>query len=302
MSSSAHPPSYQDGYAEDYSGGSFADDKQAHAHGLSAGQYDSSRSIADGDRYDDGMHLTPGAAGVGAGARAYGGDESDYAAGPAADRTTLSSPSMYTDPFEYSSTAPPPNVTSTRPPSSFLTCDPYARGNTRGATNLARADTLRPNDSVSAYNVPAPSIVGGAAAHGMGAYTPYGNAGGKYDSADVDPERDAYDYGHAHGGYGESAADLPLTGHASGMGYAEDEEDEAKQLGLAHSGARDKDGATLFANQTGPPPPRKSFEDEEDRNGLLGRLSRKDSVEAQIEKRRKGIGRQRWPFFSWLLA
>jgi membrane associated rhomboid family serine protease len=47
---------------------------------------------------------------------------------------------------------------------------------------------------------------------------------------------------------------------------------------------------------------RSAFEEEEanSKKGLLG--FKQDSLQSQIDKRRRGIGRQRWPIFTWVLS
>ncbi|PWN92918.1 rhomboid-domain-containing protein [Acaromyces ingoldii] len=245
-----------------------------------------------------------GGAGIGAGRNAYRQD---------------SDPSLYTDPFEYASTAAGPprnvaNVTSTRPDPNFLDQDPYSHEDRplNGDAMLARSNTLGtlgPNDSVSVQDmaragnrssyddIPA-SQVGGARERGLDRYTPYGGYDDEYHAKDESRGyQDESYYGHQQ--YDESGASLPLKSYANPMGYADDEHDEARQ--------RDQHPPSLFANNLqGPVPPRKDMEDEEANKGLLGALKGKSgwggTLEEQIERRRRGLGRQKWPILSWILA
>lgn len=170
------------------------------------------------------------------------------------------------------------------------------------------------------------SQVGGARDLGLDRYTPYGDA----HDADEDDE-DGYRYGardasrgyqdasyYGHNTYDESGASLPLKSHANAMGYADDEYDEARQRdqywqakeeGDYYSYEDRRNPPSLFANNLqGPIPQRKTLEDEEADRGLMGTLRGKGqagwggTLEEQIERRRKGLGRQRWPILSWLLA
>ncbi|CEH17674.1 Rhomboid family proteins [Ceraceosorus bombacis] len=150
---------------------------------------------------------------------------------------------------------------------------------------------------------------------------PYGNQGYDYDDsyhADRGYGGHGYhasqasvdDFAAAHGAYGSSTQALPLRHHAGAMGYAEDEDDEYRQMRDGGGyGYEDKSvaahGPALFSNAM-PPPPRGKDGDIEER-GLLGRIGKVGagwggSVEEQIERRRKGVGRQRWPILSWILA
>ncbi|PWN54311.1 rhomboid-domain-containing protein [Violaceomyces palustris] len=243
--------------------------------------------------------LSPVKAGVGAGSNAYKQSS-------AVDNNYESSPSMYTDNFEVHSTAPP-NIVSTRPPESFLQADPYARGDVKGATGLSRSDTLGPYDSISSYNVPIVEDSDPAPDRSSTGHQ-YSKGGGNYNRASYHQPEASFDetadyHNYPRNYYGSSGAELPLKSNAGAMGYAEDEDDEVRQM----SG---KDGAGLFSNQMNEVHGRKSFTDEvEDRSGLLSKLSgprggfgKNDKIEDQIEKRRRGIGRQRWPVVSYLVA
>lgn len=292
---------------------------------LIPGGLDSSRAIANGGE------AQANGAGVGAGRNAY---------------LAPDTPSMYTDPYEYSSTVvggskrpAGANVVSTRPDANFLAHDPYGGGPTQegGLERSNTVGTLGPGDSISAYNVNAvsrnmgnaggprqqPSISYDAERYQTGPYSYGGHQG-------PDESRDFYDpsyHGHGgyeasypdHGAYEGSRDDIPLRNYPGGMGYADDGYNDAKQREAYWNGDErehneQKNPPSLFANNLQDPPlPRKSVEDGgEDRKGLLGALpwASKEgtragwggTLEDQIERRRKGVGRQRWPILTWLLA
>lgn len=320
------PPSYHQGEASTNSHGTAFQSAQAALAG-----FESSRAVANGG------HMSPpqaGGAGIGAGRNAYRQD---------------SDPSLYTDPFEYASTAAGPprnvaNVTSTRPDPNFLDQDPYSHEDRplNGDAMLARSNTLGtlgPNDSVSVQDMaragnrssvggaaPLPvakddareydgipaSQVGGARERGLDRYTPYGGYDDEYHAKDESRGyQDESYYGHQQ--YDESGASLPLKSYANPMGYADDEHDEARQRDQYWQTKDEGDyydrrhPPSLFANNLqGPVPPRKDMEDEEANKGLLGALKGKSgwggTLEEQIERRRRGLGRQKWPILSWILA
>ncbi|KAL9934270.1 hypothetical protein V8E36_006726 [Tilletia maclaganii] len=136
---------------------------------------------------------------------------------------------------------------------------------------------------------------------------PYGYSG------DTDP----YTSHNLHSLYpSTSSANLPLNQHGASMGYAEDEEDEARQLkaygnagppglfsnqaaGQAHDFGR-ADGFTRDDAATGAAAG----------GGLLGKLGRKSAggqsdmskVEQAVERRRTGVFRQRYGVLAVLLA
>ncbi|KAJ1028669.1 hypothetical protein NDA16_001835 [Ustilago loliicola] len=249
-------------------------------------------------------------AGVGANANAY-------RLAPPAAQLGADSPSMYTDPFEAFSTAPPPDRTgSAAARRSYLQHDPYPAATTAadddrplaGPTFLDRADTLAPNDSISSYNVRVgrnteldrPMFYADHNTHTALDYgaAPYAN---HYDDPNnYYAHQSDRDYSHAR--HDTSGTDLPLKTHAGPMGYAEDEDDEAKQL--------KRGSAALWTNQMDPSHLGAAGGDEEAKSGLLGKLSRstsrrlagEDKLRDQIERRRQGIGRQRYPYVSWVLA
>ena len=176
-----------------------------------------------------------------------------------------------------------------------------------------RADTLAPNDSISSYNVRIGrntepdrphSYIDTRAEDALRAQHMQ-RSSVAYPEHYQDPS--AYynqqhqldqEYGHAR--YDTSGTDLPLKNHAGPMGYAEDEDDEANQL--------KRGSAALWSNQMDAEP--RTAVDEEAKTGLLGKLSRSTSrrlagqekLQDQIERRRQGIGRQRWPYVSWVIA
>lgn len=257
--------------------------------------------------------------GVGAGTNAY------RPSSPTADLEVMDTPSMYTDPFESRSTAPPPNINSTRPrpPSTFLNSDPYYDSKNPN-TGLSRSDTIGPHDSVSSYNVPyvAPNTAYDQDYnHNTTGITTNHTPGYSYSYDQDDPDETINDPQNRNSYYDPSSNSLPLKYNAGGMGYAENEDDEAYQMNDKSRGGgghfRDDSRSTvgggigmgpgLFTNQTGPTPEMglgrysNKDPDPEATRGLLGKI-KGGSLEEQIEKRRKGIGRQRWPILSWILG
>ncbi|KAJ9478272.1 RHOMBOID-like protein [Pseudozyma hubeiensis] len=223
------------------------------------------------------------------------------------------SPSMYTDPYEAFSTAPPPNHAAAAR-GSYLRHDPYASEDRAlaGNTFLDRADTLAPNDSISSYNVRVGrntnpdrpnNYVDTRAEDALRAQHMQRNSV-VYQDHHEDPSsyynQPQMDHSYGHAQYDTSGVDLPLKSHAGPMGYAEDEDDEAKQI--------NRGSAALWSNQMDGTHP--TVGDEEAKSGLLGKLSGsasrrlegEDKLRDQIERRRQGIGRQRWPYVSWVVA
>ena len=92
-------------------------------------------------------------------------------------------------------------------------------------------------------------------------------------------------YGH----WDASESELPLAKNHSSMGFAEDEEDQVRQLGDATiyptTQSRPQD-----ASET-PPPRRGKFA-----------WSNPELLERQIEKRQFGQGRQIYPVITWFLS
>ncbi|SOV04408.1 uncharacterized protein UDID_02433 [Ustilago sp. UG-2017a] len=262
-------------------------------------------------------HITPAtnsrnSADVGANANAY-------RLVPPATNIGADSPSMSTDPYEAFSTAPPPDRTgSAAACRSYLQHDPYATHTGAAADDdrplagpsfLDRADTLAPNDSISSYNVRVgqntePDRPMSYAEHNTHSALDYGAApctNHYEDASNYYAHQSDRDYSHAR--HDTSGTDLPLKTHAGPMGYAEDEDDEAKQI--------KRGSAALWTNQMDPSHPSGAAgHDEEAKSGLLGKLSRstsrrlagEDKLGDQIERRRQGIGRQRYPYISWVLA
>ncbi|PWZ00619.1 rhomboid-domain-containing protein, partial [Testicularia cyperi] len=240
----------------------------------------------------------------------------------------VDSPSMYTDPYEAFSTAPPTNrnadmLASSHRPQSFLRSDPYLAHDDDdralgGPSNLDRADTLAPHDSISGYNVRIGRNTEPDIKHEFSdprhSYRPtsvyehsqqtHGHFGSSEDYYERERHESAGGFGHA--AYDTSGTDLPLKRHAGQMGYAEDEDDEVKQL---NAPAHQRGSAPLWSNQMRDAPTRSPIE-EELKSGLLGKLTgnnsrhldRHDELRDRIEKRRQGIGRQRWPIISWVMA
>lgn len=250
--------------------------------------------------YDHVEQLNPhgsnrNSAGLGANTNAY------RLAAPPATNLGADSPSMYTDPYEAFSSAPPPNhhtAASTAARQSYLQHDPYASEDhaLAGPSFLDRADTLAPGDSISSYNV----RVGRNTAPDPPAHMYSSNDSVLKRPPNPSQYNDAHehyasnsDHRYSHPRYDTSGADLLLKAHAGPMGFAEDEEDEAKQLKHISYSA-----APLWSNQADP------SQYEEAKSGLLGKLAggRQNSLEDQIERRRQGIGRQRYPYVSWVVA
>lgn len=166
-------------------------------------------------------------------------------------------------------------------------------------------DFQNTNDDDYAYNNPQDTYYGDPSGGNRGGYWQQGG-----------PSFDA------------SRATLPLKDNAGFMGYADDEEDEKRRRDQYWNGASKGDWErnnehppALFSNNMqGPPVPPHGYEDgghaDDDRRGLLGSLMTTGkggsgpqakagwggSVEEQIERRRAGVGRQRWPMLSWLLS
>ncbi|CAO1624947.1 unnamed protein product [Parajaminaea phylloscopi] len=309
--------------------------------------------------------------------------------------TIPDTPSMYTDPHEYQSTAGHTVMSGT-----IAGTQVFAGGNVRGQheeydhddavdgnlvapdrdRGLLRKDTLRPGDSISAYNVP---IAGSRAsedrvpplpsqylpndarpkshyghaystsqdadnAAGDGYYTYHRGATGdpqahhRYDSsatAAAAPMYNNNDYGYTGAGagadkagpytasdyyqypssaYPQHAKHESMGGYGYSMAYADDEHDQDRQMkeaggyydhGYAHDAAAGPPG--LFSNQMADVGAvsdghgKGAFDDEYDeehmsKRGLLG--FKKESLQTQIDKRARGIGRQKWPIVTWLFA
>ncbi|CBQ71853.1 conserved hypothetical protein [Sporisorium reilianum SRZ2] len=242
-----------------------------------------------------------------------GANSNAYRLAPPATNIGADSPSMYTDPYEAFSTAPPPaphhTATAGQQAHSYLQHDPYASEDRplAGPSFLDRADTLAPNDSISSYNVrvgrntePDRPDTDTRAEDALRAQhmqrdsvmDHYEDPSTYYNQHQLHPD----DYAHTR--FDTSGTDLPLKPHAGPMGYAEDEYDEANQL--------KRGSAALWTNQMDA----EHAADEEAKSGLLGKLSRSASrrlagdekLRDQIERRRQGIGRQRYPYLSWLVA
>lgn len=246
-----------------------------------------------------------------------GANSNAYRLAPPATQLGADSPSMYTDPYEAFSTAPPPDRSnSLAARQSYLQHDPYAAEDRAlsGPSSLERADTLAPNDSISSYNVrvgrnnqpdraPAYEDQQPDAFKGQRTSMIVPPASAAYAGHFEDPS--AY-YGHqldqdySHARYDTSGTDLPLKNHAGAMGYAEDEDDEDKQI--------KRGSAQLWSNQMDGSHP--GAADEEAKSGLLSKLASstsrhlegEDKLREQIERRRQGIGRQRWPYVTWIVA
>lgn len=244
-----------------------------------------------------------------------GANSNAHRLAPPASNIGADSPSMYTDPYEAFSSAPPlDHSASAAARNSYLRHDPYGPEDRAltGTIFLDRTDTLAPNDSISSYNVRigrnverdhATVYTDTSAEDALRAQHMQRNSTVYHDhlenpSSYYDQHHTDRDYAHAR--YDSSATELPLKNHAEPMGYAEDEDDETKQIR--------RGSAALWSNQIEGSHP--AAVDEEAKSGLLGKLSSSTSrrlageekVRDQIERRRQGIGRQRWPYVSWVVA
>ncbi|EST07605.1 Peptidase S54, rhomboid domain protein [Kalmanozyma brasiliensis GHG001] len=225
----------------------------------------------------------------------------------------VDSPSMYTDPFEAFSTAPPPHPTVTAAARhSYLQHDPYYSEDRAlaGPSILDRADTLAPHDSISCVGISkntdpdhAPAYSDAGADRNSRAHylqqksAPYSS---HYDDPSPYYNEHSMDRGYDHARYDTSTTALPLKHHAGPMGYAEDEHDEAQQL--------KRGDEALWSNQMDQSYPPAG--DEEAKGGLFAKFSRssnrhlsdEDKLRDQIERRRQGIGRQNWPYVTYIVA
>lgn len=334
-------------------------------------------------------HVPGGAAGRGAGSNAYSRRPS----------TIPDTPSMYSDPYEYQSSAGHTAMTAAVAATPALA--PYQDGtheypsHNGGQTELSqvdeerieedayyrglmRKDTLRPGDSISAYNVPVASsravpppmpspphhrqmsqyghaystsydavdaAQDGFRTYHNGPMGPGGEAGShlQYDSNATTapiyandygyhPDAKSTSHGHGHGpemtasDYYRYSTGAPYYSASNGavhdsdafpMGYANDEYEHDRQLkeehgyyDHGHAYATVPNAPGLFSNQMadvggggGHTRNKSNFEDDEEnvsKRGLRG--LKKDSLHTQIEKRRRGIGRQRWPILTWIFA
>ena len=310
-----HPPAYQNG-----AGGASSSSHHRQRSGPPMNAFDSSRAVADDYMYglknSNQINEQDNGAGIGAGRNAYMAPDT---------------PSMYTDPYEYASTVAGPagnpkpttragaaNVVGTRPNTNFLDHDPYASQPQQIQLNRSNTmNTLGPADSVSAHNLHARSQDLGT----NGTFEEYNDDG--YQEYPYRSSRDYHSRNYSHGGegdvgamYGASAASLPLKDHAGYMGYADDEDDEKRQRDhYWNENSKDdwerQHPPSLFANNMqGPTVPRKSADENvDDRRGLLAKMAGDGvrpgwggSLEEQIERRRRGIGRQKYPILSWILS
>lgn len=301
---------------------------------------------------NDNQYLTPGGAGVGAGSNAY------------RRPSEFDSPSVYTDPYDWQSNGGHSTAYTVTPnpqaPSEFLDHDPYdgnrQRHTQQGSQDLYRKDTLRPGDSISVYNVPAPAprATAGYAGGGWAGSDGHGyahNGGDDYDEdgykAYTDGRHNRQDTSMSGAGYAypvtaaapyTNAADFYSYGNGpppvtQRMDFADDEYDQDRRLKHASyydDGGKDEYGMQQHQQQQQQPPPglfsnqmpmpgsdaeaagggggggglsgKSGFDDHEDgsKRGLLG--LKRDPLDTQIEKRRRGIGRQRWPIVSWILS
>ncbi|UZJ55332.1 hypothetical protein CBS101457_004652 [Exobasidium rhododendri] len=154
----------------------------------------------------------------------------------------------------------------------------------------------------------------------QGAYNNYGD-----NLEDYDKTLEYYPVPHqgygGYGSYGQSSDEAPLKNYSAAMGYADNEDQEMKQRETYWNGYPQdnffdqKHPPSLFANnlQGAPVLPRQGTDESvEDRKGLLGALpwGRKEgaktgwggTLEEQIHRRRKGVGRQKWPILTWVLS
>jgi hypothetical protein len=231
------------------------------------------------------------------------------------------------------------NILSNRPDATFLGFDPYSEGQTK-RTLLARSNTvgtLGPNDSVSAYNVNAISRnleqeTASKHTHQRGlsqqsAYDtrPYSYAGHHQAHEADETYYNAAPYG-VQGSYDASGDDVPLKNYSAGMGYAEDDDYEMKEREMYWNDYLQRENydgkqqpPSLFANHNLQPDTTMmkgdSLDDEEGREDGKGLLQAMPyghkqgakpgwggTLEEQIRRRKRGVGRQRWPILTWLLS
>lgn len=272
-------------------------------------------------------------AGVGAGSNAY------------RRPSELDSPSVYTDPYDWQSNAGHSNAHTITPnPQAgpeFLTQDPYnpsQRGHAAtGSQDLYRKDTLRPGDSISVYNVPAPApratagYAGGWGEQDEDGFQMYSDPRHHQQDSSMSGAGYVYPVGGA-ASHVHSASDFynpAKSGMPSTMDYADDEYDQDRRMKshLYYDEYKSQDGHSAPYTHTrdasaAPPAPglfsnhipmpgsgdaenlggKSAFEDDKDgsKKGLLG--LHRDPLDTQIEKRRRGIGRQKWPIVSWVLS
>jgi membrane associated rhomboid family serine protease len=220
-------------------------------------------------------------------------------------------PSAYSDPYEYNSTIAGhhANVISTRPEGGYLAYDPYDRQPLHEEdepAELHRSNTLLPGDSISAYEVNAISRNLNIHERGASQDSAFKHS---YHYRKASESREYNDGSYA---YGLSSDEVPLRNYPTKMGYADDEYEEQYQRNMNWNGysSDEKHAPSLFANNQHAMPPDEL--EKEDHTGLLANLSpsyRKGpkpgwggTLEEQIARRRKGIGRQRWPVLTWLLT
>ncbi|CAO1634750.1 unnamed protein product [Sympodiomycopsis kandeliae] len=356
--SAAPPPAYQ------YTGGDdsleYMDDRNTHAQEEEGFEYvyptatgtstspQRRQSKMSHQAHSNNGHLAVSGAGVGAGSNAY------------RRPSEFDSPSVYTDPYEWQSNAGRSNANTVTPnPQAgpeYLDQDPYHGGHAAtGSQDLYRKDTLRPGDSISVCNVPAP-VARGTTAHQGGSDYRHVNQHDDY----YDEDADGYQSYNAGDRHNRQESSMSGAGYAYPMGaaapyhfqngsgyypsgngapthmdYADDEYDQDRRLKHAsyYDDYKSQDGHTysthdapntrggdygggaapppgLFSNQMpmtmndaeGAVNGKSTFEGHEDgsKRGLLG--FKTDSLDDQIEKRRRGIGRQRWPIVSWVLS
>ncbi|KDN43337.1 rhomboid-domain-containing protein [Tilletiaria anomala UBC 951] len=235
-----------------------------------------------------------------------------------------------------------------------------------GGLSLMRSDTLRPADSISQYQYDMEQAHGGDDVpsipqpyHHHQAQTSIDSSGypplqrqghmhnrqessaSYYDDHASSGQGYAKNYGHA--GYEASNPTLPLRGHGGSMGYADDEEDERKQLSRGPqepilfsnmAAANGNEGTTGNDRLHGDPNDRRYYDygDAGASAGAYGKNSGgrgfpfsgsnllginsydtgagaagpfgypKGSLQEAIEKRRRGIGRQRFAPVSYLFG
>lgn len=124
---------------------------------------------------------------------------------------------------------------------------------------------------------------------------PYLTAAGP-DGGSMSSARRGAHYSPTHyGGAWGSDSDLPLAKHGSTMNFAEDEDDEARQL--HHPMGYDEHHPTLMSNWM----PNSADEGVPRKPGKFA-WSNPELLQRQIDHRQRGDGRQSLPLVSWFLA
>ncbi len=203
-----------------------------------------------------------------------------------------------------------------------------AFGNSNGAfgdshlqpRGLLRKDTLTPSDSASRYQWRDPDDSADTdfdtrAAHRAAGDAELAGQDYPYRRSMEDSHDAAYDdrVGHLRQGSmgAYSQANTPFRDRAAEMGYAEDEEDEHKQYTLGPQTTDHEGKPILFSNELqddwAGDDKRAAWDPEGAANGTGNRgfsirLNKTRSIDDAVQKRRQGIGRQRWAPVSYIFT